>query len=294
MNIIPKDKAIYAMSGANAPALTVAAGSRVVFETRDALSDQITSEDDAFDGLDWGRINPATGPLYIEGAAVGDVLSVTIEKIEIADRGVALCGKGMGTLGHLFDGSHIKVMPIVDGKVIFSDTISFPVNKMVGVIGTAPAESEGEISCGVPCAHGGNLDCKKITEGATLFLPVNVPGALLAIGDLHAAMGDGEIGVSGLEVAGRVTVTVDVLKGANMPTPMLRNASHIMTLASHEDLDIAVDMATENMVKYLMAERDLTLADATMLISLTGDVRICQVVDPKKTIRVEIAIGEGM
>ena len=288
MNIISKDNVIYAMSATNPPALTVADGSRVVFETKDALSDQITSETDAFDGLDWGRINPATGPLYVEGAEIGDILAVTIEQIEIADKGVVLCGKDMGALGHLFDKHHIKVMPIVDGKVIFSDKITFPINKMVGVIGTAPTADDGEISCGVPCAHGGNLDCKKITEGATLLLPVNVPGALLAMGDLHAAMGDGEIGVSGLEVAGRVTVTVKVLKNQSLPTPMLRNATHTMTLASHEDLDIAVDMATENMVKYLMTSKDMTMAEATMLISLAGNVRICQVVDPKKTIRVEI------
>jgi amidase len=290
MNIITRDKTIYAMSATNPPVLTVAAGSRVIFETRDALSDQITSESDAFDGLDWSHVNPATGPLYIEGAMPGDVLEVAIEKIEIADKGVVLCGKDMGTLGHLFDDAHIKIMPIVDGKVIFSDTISFPVNKMVGVIGVAPPESVGAISCGVPCAHGGNLDCKKITEGAALLLPVNVPGALLAMGDLHAAMGDGEIGVSGLEVAGRVTVTVNVLKGKDLPTPMLRNDKYIMTLYSHEDLDIAVDRATENMAKYLMASRGMTLAEAAMLISLTGNVRICQVVDPKKTIRVEVLL----
>ncbi|MCL2376410.1 MAG: acetamidase/formamidase family protein [Defluviitaleaceae bacterium] len=287
MNIITKDNVIYAMSAANAPALRVASGSRVVFETCDAFSDQITSETDTFEGLDWNRINPATGPLYVEGAEVGDVLSVTIEKIEIADVGVAVCGKDMGVLGHMFDKAHIKIMPIVDGKVIFSDKISFPVNKMIGVIGVAPAE--GAISCGVPCHHGGNLDCKKITEGITLMLPVNVPGALLAMGDLHAAMGDGEIGVSGLEVAGRVTVTVDVLKNAGLPTPMLRNDTHIMTLASHEDLDVAVVMATENMAKYLVSQ-GMTLADATMLISLAGDVRICQVVDPKMTARVEILL----
>jgi len=287
MNIITKDKVIYAMSAANEPVLRATSGSRVIFETCDAFSDQIKSENDTFDGLDWNRINPATGPLYIEGADVGDVLSVTIEKIDIADVGVAVCGKGMGALGHMFDKAHIKIMPIVDEKVIFSDKISFPVNKMIGVIGVAPAE--GAISCGAPCAHGGNLDCKKITEGATLLLPVNAPGALLAMGDLHAAMGDGEIGVSGLEVAGRVTVTVDVLKGVNLPTPMLRNDSHVMTLASHEDLDVAVVMATENMAKYLVAQ-GMTLADATMLISLAGNVRICQVVDPKMTARVEILL----
>ncbi|MCL2573582.1 MAG: acetamidase/formamidase family protein [Defluviitaleaceae bacterium] len=288
MNIITNDKSIYAMSAANAPVLTVLAGSRVIFETKDCFGGQITCETDAFDGLDWGRINPATGPLYVEGAEIGDILSVTIEKIEIADKGVVACGQDMGTLGHLFDQNHIKILSIVEDKVIFSDDISFPINKMVGVIGTAPAVSEGEISCGTPCLHGGNLDCKKITEGATLLLPVNVSGALLAMGDLHAAMGDGEIGVSGLEVAGRVTVTVDVIKGKKLQTPMIFDDTHIMTIASHEDLDMAVDIATESMVKYLMEEKGMTLADATMLISLAGNVCICQVVDPKKTIRVEV------
>ena len=132
------------------------------------------------------------------------------------------------------------------------------------------------------------MDCKEVREGATLFLPVNVPGALLAMGDLHAVMADGEIGVTGVEVSGLVTVTVDVIKGQKLPTPMIENHSHMMTLASHVDLDIAVDMAVENMVKYLTEFKGFSIENAVMLTSLVGDVRICQVVDPKKTIRVEM------
>ena len=131
------------------------------------------------------------------------------------------------------------------------------------------------------------MDCKEIKEGATLLLDVNVPGALLAMGDLHAAMADGEIGVAGLEVAGAVTATVDVIKGKSMPLPMILNDAYIMTLASDEDLDIAVDVAVANMVDYLADNEGFTRHDATMLISLAADVRICQVVDPKKTVRVE-------
>ena len=131
------------------------------------------------------------------------------------------------------------------------------------------------------------MDCKEVCEGATLLIPVSVPGALLAMGDLHAVMADGEIGVSGLEVSGEVTVTVDLIKGKTLPLPMIINADHIMTLASDEDLDIAVDMAVANMISYLSAEHGFKQEDAVMLTSMIADVRICQVVDPKKTIRVE-------
>ena len=156
---------------------------------------------------------------------------------------------------------------------------------MIGVIGVAP-KSEA-IPCSTPDLHGGNMDCKEVCEGATLLLPVNVPGALLAMGDLHAIMADGEIGVSGLEVSGEVTVTVDLIKGKVLPLPMIINDDYVMTIASDEDLDIAVDMAVANMISYLTKEYEFSQHDAVMLTSLVADVRICQVVDPKKTIRVE-------
>jgi len=107
------------------------------------------------------------------------------------------------------------------------------------------------------------------------------------MGDLHAVMADGEIGVSGLEVAGEVTVKVDLIKGKTLPLPMIINDQHVMTLASDEDLDAAVDMAVANMIGYLTTECGFTESDAVMMTSLVADVRICQVVDPKKTIRVE-------
>lgn len=274
------------MSPTNKPVLKVDPGSSVEFETCDAFGGQITSPTDKFDTLDWNRINPATGPLYINGAEPGDILSVKIEKIEIAKQGAVVTGKDMGVLGHLLKENSIKIIPIENETALFSENIHLPINKMIGVIGVAP-EKEA-ISCGVPDLHGGNMDCKEIKEGVTLLLPVNVPGGLLALGDLHAVMADGEIGVSGLEVSGKVTVTVDIIKGKKLPLPMIFSENHIMTLASHEDLDQAVDMAVINMVSYLTHEEDLKTDEATMLISLGADVRICQVVDPKKTVRVEL------
>jgi len=276
------------MSAQNKPVLNVEPGSQIQFQTWDCFQAQVTSAGKGFDGVDWNRVNPATGPVYVNGAEPGDVLSVKIDSIEIEQQGVAVCGKDMGTMGASFTESTIKIIPIKDNMAHFSESLHLPINKMVGVIGVAPAS--GEVSCGVPDLHGGNMDCKEITDGATVLLPVNVPGALLAMGDIHAVMADGEIGVTGLEVNGSVTVTVTVIKqakGKELPLPMVLNKHCVMTIASDADLDIAADMAVSNMVGYLTKNEGFTLADAVMLCSLAADVRICQIVDPKKTIRVE-------
>lgn len=210
---IHKDHIIYSMSPENKPCMEVEIGSSLVFETYDCFENQIDSEDVVFQELDWNRINPATGPVYVKGAEPGDILAVTIEKIKIAEQGVLTTGANLGVIGNELNENTVKIVPIHNEHVLFSSELQIPINPMIGVIGTAPKEES--ISCGTPHDHGGNMDCKEIKEGTTLLLPVNVPGALLALGDLHAAMGDGEIGVSGVEVAGEVTVTVQIIKGKN-------------------------------------------------------------------------------
>ncbi|AIY76333.1 acetamidase/Formamidase family protein [Bacillus cereus] len=215
---IQKEHIIYAMSPENKPCMEVEIGSRLIFETYDCFENQIDSEDVVFQELDWNRINPATGPVYINGAEPGDILVVTIEKIKIEEQGVLTTGTNLGVMGEELHENTVKIVPIHNKHVLFSSEIQIPINPMIGVIGTAPKEES--ISCGTPLDHGGNMDCKEIKEGTTLLLPVNVPGALLALGDLHAAMGDGEIGVSGVEVAGEVTVTVQIIKGKKWPLPM--------------------------------------------------------------------------
>jgi len=288
MHRISKDNVIYSMDAKNKPVLFIEPGETVLFETWDALHGQIKSADGGLGSLDWNRVNPATGPVYVNGAQEGDILSVKIDKIDIADSGVVLCGKGMGVMGNVLQDTAMKIIPIKDDKALFSDNISLPLNKMIGVIGVAPKDAA--IACGAPDLHGGNMDCKEIREGAELLLPVNIPGALLAMGDLHAVMADGEIGVSGLEVSGEVTVTVDIIKNKSLPLPMIINENYVMTIASDEDLDIAANMAVANMISYLTQERGFSQHDAVMLTSLTADVKICQIVDPKKTVRVEFPV----
>jgi amidase len=190
-----------------------------------------------------------------------------------------------GVIGDRLESSTTKVLPVKEGHVIFND-IKLPLRPMIGVIGTAPAE--GEIPNGTPDSHGGNMDCKRIIVGSTLYLPVAVEGGLLSLGDLHAVMGDGEIAVCGAEIRGKVRLKVDLLKGCNLPLPMLEDDTRVMTIASAETLDQASDDVTNNMVDYLVNYYDYSLDEAGMLLSLIGDLRVCQVVDPLKTARFEI------
>lgn len=280
---IPAEQHIYAMSKDNPPALHVADGSVVRFVTCDCFTDQIRTPEDSLQQLDWNRINPATGPLYIEGAEPGDTLAVHIRHIALDTQAVLATLPGAGVAGARLTHSRVDLVAIENDHLTLFERVRLPLNPMIGVIGTAPA---GEaISCGTPDRHGGNMDSKIITTGTTLYLPVNVRGALLAMGDLHAAMGDGEVGVSGLEIRGSVDVDVRVIKGQPWPLPAALSADHLYTLASHADLNLAADHATLMMTDLLTRHSTLDDNQAIALQSIAGNVEISQIVDPQKTCR---------
>ncbi len=283
---ISKSDIVYALCSENEPVLRVPDHSTVVFHTCDCFEDQIQSENIDFGELDWERINPATGPVYVENAEPGDLLVVHIGKMELASQGVMTIGPNLGVFGDELKENAIRMVPIRDDKAWITNDLGIPLNPMIGVIGTAPQGVS--ISCGTPGSHGGNMDCQHITTGAYLLLPVYVPGALLALGDLHAAMGDGEVGVSGVEIAGSVTVQVHVLKGKAWPAPLLINDKTVMTIASAEDLDEASELAVKHMARLLEQECQMTTPEAVFLLSAAANLHVCQVVDPKKTARMEL------
>ncbi|MGN7299148.1 acetamidase/formamidase family protein [Ferdinandcohnia sp. SAFN-114] len=286
MEYISRELSVLTMSPTNKPVKIVESGSTVVFQTLDCFSNQIQNEDQPFSSVGWDKINPATGPLYINGAEPGDTLKVKIIDIKIDNKGVMTTAPNLGVLGDIVTGETTKIISIKDDKAIFNEKIQIPIKPMIGVIGTAPKDED--IPTGTPGSHGGNMDCKKIVKGSTLYLPINVSGGLLSMGDLHAVMADGEIVICGLEIPGEVTVRVDVLKGEELPLPMLDSEESIMTIASEKTLDEAAKTATVNMHRFLVNELGIDIDEAGMLLSLVGDLRICQVVDPLMTARMEI------
>ncbi|HHX77208.1 MAG TPA: acetamidase, partial [Firmicutes bacterium] len=159
---------------------------------------------------------------------------------------------------------------------------------MIGVIGVAPAA--GEVSCGIPGVHGGNLDTNLIQENAEVFLPVWVEGGLLALGDLHALMGDGEIGISGAEAAGEVLIKIELIKGLGLAGPLVRSGGVLAVLCSGESLDAAAKGAVETMVELIRERTGKPAAEIAMLLSIAGKLAVSQAVNPLKTARFEMPL----
>ncbi len=285
MKHIKKDRVIYAFSRDQSPVMEIEPGEMVVMETDDCIGGQIKSKDDAVVNIDWDRINPATGPVYIRGASAGDTLAVDIHDLKVMDKGVMVAIPGEGALGELISEPESKIITIRDGYVWYNDKVSLPLKPMIGVIGVAP--EEGEIPTGTPGFHGGNMDCTLITPASRVFLPVNCAGALLGMGDLHAVMGDGEVVICGVEIAGEVTFSVDIIQGRPLPLPFLETPDVVATIYSAVTTDEAVRGAVHHMAKFLTEQIGLNINDAGMLMSIAGNLKFCQVVDPLKTVRME-------
>ena len=279
---------VLEMSAAHPPVSETASGEVVTFETFDCFSNCIVKEEQLFSSVGWDKINPATGPLYVNGALPGDILKIEILDIRVANQGVMTTVPGLGVLAEEMTSEVTKIVAIDNGMALINDRVRLPIKPMIGVIGVAPKD-EG-VSTGTPGEHGGNMDCKRIVKGTTLYLPVNVPGALLAMGDLHAVMGDGEIVVCGVEISGEVDVRVTVLKSTSLPTPFLMDNKRIMTIASAKTLDQATFDATKKMHRFLCERLGIEKHEAGMLLSVAGNARICQVVDPLMTARMEFPL----
>ena len=273
-----KSRLHYEFSTATAPVVTANPGDTIIYECVDAYCNQIRDEHTLFSAVDRKLGNPATGPVYVNGAEIGDVLKVSIVKIVPAATAVMTARPDTGLYGELIPEYRSKIIPIRDNEAYFTEDIVIGLNPMIGVIGTAP---KSPLPSTWPGEHGGNLDCKDLTVGSSIYLPVNVEGALLSMGDLHGVQGDGETVICALEMDGEVTVTVEVLKQrTDIPTPFIVTPTHYLTLAAAKSLDEAGKAAAFKMHEFLLSHTNLCIQVVAMLLSLQGNLRIAQVVNP--------------
>lgn len=287
MLTIDKSHVYRALSGDIPPAAVCDPGQRVCFLTMDALGDQYVDDDDPI--IDESLAgNPSTGPLYVRGAMPGDMLKVTVEKIDLPSRMSMTTAPAAGVFGDEIPELKRRLYRVESNTIFFNDTLRFPVHPMLGVIGVAP--KEGDIGTSYPGPHGGNMDCKRIVEGSTLYLPVYQPGGLLFIGDVHALMGDGEVCICGAETAAEVTVTVDLVR-KNYGGLLLLSEGKVMAICSAPTLDEAAVQAAKAMRRLLSTELGMEFHESCRVLSLVGDVRICQVVDPLMTCRMEVPMS---
>jgi amidase len=277
MTRIPRDKLVYNFDRETPPVARISSGDFITVETHDTSSGRIHSLDDFAEFIrtrDPLKVNPAAGPIYVEDAEPGDALAVKILAIQLGPYGFV---RALGGAGVIQDGLRdlpAMMVRVAGDNLIFGDKIRCKARPMVGVLGTAPAE--GTVYTAHPGAQGSNMDFNAAKAGSTVYLPVHVPGALLAIGDIHASMGDGEVSGTGVEISGEVMVSVKVLKGQAPRRPWIETDEAWISTGQGETLDDAVREAVEEMTGILMRELRLDRTDAYLLISARGDVRIGQ------------------
>lgn len=287
MKTIDMSKKFFFYQESNQPVLTITPGETVEFASEDCFQNLLTDKNVKSDLLREGVIiNPSTGPVYVEGAMPGDTLKVHINAIRMLDGfgTMALIAEEFGVLGKYFDKEETVKVPIKDGIASFFDgRVQLPIKPMVGVLAVTPKGYAAPTS--TPGTYGGNMDCKLLNAGTTLYLPVAVEGALLGMGDVHALQGDGEI-LASLEVPAAVTVTVELIKGKQEKWPVLETEDAWYVLASGEDLNSANPEAIDGMAQFLIKRGGpFSKEEWLMMMGIAGDLEICQIADPWMTAR---------
>ena len=300
---LDSERVHYTWSAAHEPVLRIAPGDTVRIRTRDGFDGQLDGLDaDALarsiDALDFGRIAPLSGPIFIEDAQPGDALAVEILALEPVGPGWAVVWPAfadfdyhrppaVGPEGRLF---RFEPDELRDGAVRLPGAARVPLRPMRGIAGTAP--EAGEFPTLPPRHFGGNMDCRLIGAGATLLLPVLVPGGLASFGDGHAAQGDGEISTTGLEVALELELRIGVERGLHLGGPELRTSGAHTVIEYGRDLDQAARRAIDRMHTHLTG-RGMDAAAAYALLGLAGDLVVNQVVDtPHPGVRLTVPIEE--
>lgn len=243
--------------------------------------------------------NPLTGPFFIEGAEPGDTLAVKILDLKVdSNQGVGVIGPGWGALNettytpmlHAPLPEKIWFYPIDHAtdtatfRALDSDfSVKIPLHPFVGCIGVAPAGGEARSSI-VPEAFGGNMDSPEVSAGNTVYLPVNVSGALLYVGDGHAAQGDGEIAGTAIEVPLRARIQVSVVKGLKINWPRFESEDKIMTVGAYRPLDDSLRIAFTELVGWIHKDYGLSELDAYQLLSQVARIHLNEMVDPNYVI----------
>jgi amidase len=277
-HVVSREDVIWAFGPDLEPVLEVEPGATVRLETNDCFSGQIRSEEDLVTEIDFERVNSATGPIAVRGAEPGDSLVVEILDVSPIEWGVATLIPGYGQLIDWVQAPVTRLFKVEDGWVEMNERVRFPARPMVGVVGVA---TDGEnLTTGLAGRHGGNLDNHLHGPGARIYFPVRQPGGLFAVGDMHAAMGDGEICFTGVEIAGEVTVRFDVLKGKQATWPVTELEERWVAHATAEEFPEALELCSEEAARLLVDEWNFTPEDAFIFLSVACDAGIAQACKP--------------
>jgi amidase len=252
------------------PAYRVGIGEVVLVECQHGLPGLVTRDGTFKEPREGDPVNPGTGPIRVEGIEPGDAIAIDILDIRVADWG--------------YSGG--RIFELSNGYAIFDKNLRLPLQPMIGQVGIAPAN--GQMDTRTPVETGGNMDCREVRAGSTLVFTAQVKGGLIGIGDPHALQGDGEIGGQGVECDAEVLVRFRKLPEPLSPRPVILRPEFVATMGANKDLSEAAWQATDDMVNLLSHVTGRNEKDARMLVNLTGNLRINQIVDGAKGARMEM------
>jgi acetamidase/formamidase len=290
---IHKAKHHFGWDNANTPVLTVAPGDSVEFETVDSSGGQLNKDSTvaAVGSLDFGKVNPVTGPVFIDGAEPGDAVKVKILGLSPSGWGWTANIPGFGLLADQFTDPALHIWRYDTATLspsAYGPGGQVPLKPFCGTIGLAPAEA-GTLSIVPPRRVGGNMDIRDISEGTELWLPVEVAGGLFSLGDTHAAQGDGEVCGTAIESPMSVALHFELEKAAGLEYPRFRTPGPVtrhfdakgydVTTGIGPDLMQAARAAVMNMIDLLSRAHGMSAVEAYMLCSVAGDLRISEIVD---------------
>jgi acetamidase/formamidase len=290
-HFVPADRVHFSWDVANEPALTIASGDTIVVQTRDVSDNQITPDStaDAIVSLDWDRVYPLAGPIRVEGAEPGHTLAVEILDLHTLGWGWTAILPGLGLLPDDFRDPYLKLFDLTTGDfTLLREDIAIPIEPFLGTMGVCPAGASKQPVM-PPGVFGGNMDTRQLVCGTTLFLPVQVEGALFSCGDAHAAQGDGEVCVTGIESPMHAALRFTLHEDKRIPAPQYRTTGPLTprvdtagfygTTGVGPDLYVAAQDAVRAMIDHLAETYDLSREDAYVLSSLCVDLKISEVVD---------------
>ncbi|MDG5821401.1 acetamidase/formamidase family protein [Natronococcus sp. A-GB7] len=276
------------------PVLEIEPGETVAVETVDAFGGKITGDQDRpSEALEGSHLNPQSGPIYVNGAEKGDTFRVTIESIEPRGpqpRGTTCLVPYFGGLtatdrtAMLHDSlpEQVNMSDVTTDGIAWDDETTIPYDPFIGTIGTAPEIDS--VSSVTPFKHGGNMDLPDVRPGNEIHLPVNTDGALLYLGDCHAAQGDGELCGVAVEIPTVTMITVDVIPDAPIEWPRIESDEFIMAVGSMRLMEDAARIAYRELIEWMVDEYGFETYDAYMFLSQVGSVRLGNMVDPNYTI----------
>ena len=283
MKRLSRDQRIYVLEPNAPPAITIDSGDELVVETWDAfegIRDPAALEEKALRG-------PATGPIYVNGAEPGDALRVDFLSITPKDGAVHMVRPGRGFLEAEFTEAYPTIMSFEDGQVVLPSGLRLPLIPSMGLVATTPTYPQSTASDSGP--YGGDIDMKELVSGSTIYLPVFVPGGLLAMGDCHAVVGDGAVAGTGAECSAEAHVRVTVEKGMRIASPRALTPDYFVVLSYGTELEPAMKQAVREMVDFLVQEKAMSPYDAYTLLSLAGDVRVSRTFRPISPVKMMLS-----